>query len=79
MSNGFTEDILKDAPDAACVKKEGGEKCLKSTMGNWMGGPSKEAIDWEEKKLGKGKAYITGGTGVPDVASRNQVLAVAFY
>ena len=59
--------------------RKDGEKVLKSTMGNWMRPASKEAVEWEEKKLGKVKAYITGGTGVPDVASRNQVLAVAFY
>ena len=78
-SNGFTQDILKDAPAAAIVKKPDGEKALASTMGNWMGPPNHAAIEYEEKVVGREKAYITGGTGVPDVASSNQVLAVDFY
>ena len=52
---------------------------LASTVGNWMAGPNQAAIEWERKMVGQEKAYITGGTGVPDVASRNQVLAVDFY
>ena len=48
-------------------------------MGNWMGGPNQAAIEYEKKVVGQEKAYITGGTGVPDVASHNQVLAVDFY
>ena len=48
-------------------------------MGNWMGGPNQAAIEYERKVVGQEKAYITGGTGVPDVASKNQVLAVEFY
>lgn len=61
------------------VKKADGAKALASTMGNWMGGPNQAAVEYERKVLGEGKAYVTGGTGVPDVASRNQVLAVTFY
>ncbi|KAI0129726.1 hypothetical protein BJ170DRAFT_285437 [Xylariales sp. AK1849] len=79
VSNGFSKDILKDAPAAAIRKKPNGEKALDTTMGNWMGGPNKAAIDYEYKVLGHGKAYITGGTGVPDVASHNNCLAVTFY
>ena len=78
-SNGFTQDILKDAPEKAVMKKPDGTKALASTMGNWMGGPNQAATDYEKKVLGEGKAYITGGTGVPDVASHNQVMAVTFY
>ena len=44
-----------------------------------MGGPNKAAIEWLEKEIGREKAYVTGGTGVPDVASHNQVLAVDMY
>ncbi|KAL9134828.1 MAG: hypothetical protein Q9175_003992 [Cornicularia normoerica] len=78
-SNGFHEDILKDAPHAAVTKKPNGEVALASTMGNWLGGPNEAAIEWERKMVGQERAYITGGTGVPDVASHNQVLAVDFY
>ena len=70
---------MKDAPAAAIFKKPDGEKVLASTMGNWMGGPNQAAIEYEKKVVGQEKAYITGGTGVPDVASHNQVLAVDFY
>lgn len=78
-SNGFTHDILKDAPAAAKVKKPDGSEALATTMGNWMSGPNKAAIEYERKVVGQDKAYITGGTGVPDVASRNKCLAVDFY
>lgn len=78
-SNGFTEDILKDAPAAAIFKKPDGEKVLASTMGNWMGRANQAAIEYEKKVVGQEKVYITGGTGVPDVASHNQVLAIDFY
>lgn len=79
VSNGFTQDILKDAPAAAIKNKPNGEKALASTMGNWMGPPNTAASDYEYKVLGHGKAYITGGTGVPDIASHNNCLAVTFY
>lgn len=78
-SNGFHEDILKDAPHAAVAKKPSGEVALASTVGNWMAGPNQAAVEWERKMVGQERAYITGGTGVPDVASHNQVLAVDFY
>jgi len=39
LLGGFTNDVLKDAPAAACVKKPDGSKAIASTMGNWMGGP----------------------------------------
>jgi hypothetical protein len=79
VSNGFAKDIVKDAPAAAIKHKPSGEKAIASTMGNWMGPPNKAAADYEYKELGTGKAYITGGTGVPDVASHNNCLAVTFY
>ena len=78
-SNGFTEDILKDAPAAALVTKPGGERVLASTVGNWMAGPNQAAIDYERKVVGQKRAYITGGTGTDDVASRDKSLAVDFY
>ena len=78
-TNGFTHDIVRDAPEAAIVKKQDGSKALASTMGNWMAGPNHAAIEYEKKVVGQEKAYITGGTGVPDIASHNRVLEVAFY
>ena len=77
--NGFVKDVLKHAPAAAFGKRPDGKKVLASTMGNWMGGPNKAAIEWLEKEIGREKAYVTGGTGVADVASHNQVLAVDMY
>ena len=78
-SNGFTEDILKNAPAAAVTRKPDGNKALASTMGNWMAGPNHAAAEYEEKMVGQKRAYITGGTGTDDVASHNKVLAVDFY
>ncbi|KAI1387876.1 uncharacterized protein F4822DRAFT_444405 [Hypoxylon trugodes] len=79
VSNGFTKDILKDAPAAAVEKKPSGEKALASTEGNWKGPGNQAAVDWEFKQLGHDKAYIKGGTGVPDVASKNNRLHFTFY
>ncbi|KAI0097261.1 hypothetical protein GGR51DRAFT_578453 [Nemania sp. FL0031] len=79
VSNGFTQDIVKGAPAAALGKKPNGEKVLASTEGNWNGPGNNAAVDWEYKQLGHGKAYIKGGTGVPDVASRNNCLHFTFY
>ena len=78
-TNGFTQDILKDAPAAAVVKKPDGTKALATTVGNWMSGPNQAAIDYERKVVGQKHAYITGGTGTDDVASHNKCLAVDFY
>ncbi|KAI1132851.1 hypothetical protein F5Y10DRAFT_291809 [Nemania abortiva] len=79
VSNGFTKDIVKGAPAAALDKKPNGEKVLASTEGNWKGPGNNAAVDWEYKQLGHGKAYIKGGTGVPDVASKNNCLHFTFY
>ncbi|KAI2464283.1 hypothetical protein F4781DRAFT_413640 [Annulohypoxylon bovei var. microspora] len=79
VSNGFVKDIVKDAPAAAVEKKPNGEKALASTEGNWKGPGNQAAIDWEYKQIGHGKAYIKGGTGVPDVASKNNCLHFTFY
>ena len=76
---GFTENILKDAPKAALVKKPDGSEALATTVGNWMSGPNQAAIDYERKVVGQKKAYITGGTGTDDIASSNKRLAVDFY
>jgi hypothetical protein len=46
-------------------------------MGNWLGGPNKAAI--EAQQATRGNAYVTGGTGVLDVASANHRFAVDFY
>ncbi|KAI0386656.1 hypothetical protein F5Y04DRAFT_288550 [Hypomontagnella monticulosa] len=79
VSNGFTKDIIKDAPAAAIQKKPSGEKCLAHTEANWNGPGNQAATDWEYKQLGHGKAYIKGGTGVPDIASKNNCLHFTFY
>ncbi|KAI8964539.1 hypothetical protein F5Y11DRAFT_363835 [Daldinia sp. FL1419] len=79
VSNGFTEDILRDAPAAALDNKPNGEKALASTEGNWKGPGNQAAIDWENQKVGHGKVYIKGGSGVPDVASKNNCLHFTFY
>ncbi|KAF2972875.1 hypothetical protein GQX73_g745 [Xylaria multiplex] len=79
VSNGFTKDIIKGAPAAALGKKPNGEKVLASTEGNWNGPGNKAAADWEYKQLGSDKAYIKGGTGVPDIASKNNCLHFTFY
>ena len=76
---GFTENILKDAPKAALVKKPDGSEALATTVGNWASGPNQAAIDYERRVVGQKKAYITGGTGTDDIASSNRRLAVDFY
>ena len=44
-----------------------------------MGGRILGGFVFDNNVLGVGMAYIVGGTGVPDVASHNQVMAVDFY
>ncbi|KAL9620732.1 MAG: hypothetical protein Q9160_004745 [Pyrenula sp. 1 TL-2023] len=77
--NGFSKDILTHAPEAAVQKKSNGVKALASTMGNWMGGPNQAAIKWEQEQVGQKKAYIVGGTGTDDVASKNGRFEVEFF
>ncbi|KAJ6518244.1 hypothetical protein C8R47DRAFT_1062776 [Mycena vitilis] len=80
VEGGFTTaDIVEKAPAAAKQKRQDGVECIASTMGNWMAGPNHAAIDYLNKAVGQHKAYITGGTGTPDIASHNQQLAVVFY
>jgi hypothetical protein len=80
VSNGFTHDIVTGAPAAALDRKPSGEKVLASTEGNWIHpGGNQAAVDYEYKVLGHGKAYIKGGAGVPDVASKNNCLYFTFY
>lgn len=79
VSNGFTHDVVTNAPAAAIRKKPNGERAIDTTVGNWMGGPNKAAIDYLNKVVGQKRAYIVGGTGVPDVASKNKRLAVVMY
>ncbi|KAI0200931.1 hypothetical protein F4808DRAFT_145495 [Astrocystis sublimbata] len=79
VHNGFTKDIVRGAPAAALDKKPNGEKVLASTEGNWKGPGNQATIDWCYKQLGHGKAYIKGGTGVPDIASKNNCLHFTFY
>jgi len=77
-SAGFTGPITGWGDKSAWVTRSDGEHVLASTMGNWMGGPNQAAIAAQKEKIGK-EVYVTGGTGVPDVASKNQRLAVDFY
>lgn len=78
-SNGFEHEILHGAPKAAVTKRVDGMEVLASTMGNWMAGPNEAAAEYELKVVGQNKAYIKGGTGTIDVASKNQRLAVDFF
>lgn len=78
-SNGFSHDILAKAPRAAITKRADGIEVLASTMGNWMAGPNEAAAEYELKAVGQAKAYIKGGTGTEDVASKNQQLAIEFF
>ncbi|KAI4210078.1 MAG: hypothetical protein LQ351_007068 [Letrouitia transgressa] len=77
--NGFEKDIISHAPAAAVVRRQDGKKVLGSTMGNWMAGPNEAAAEWEMKEVGQRKAYIKGGTGTDDVASKNQRMRVDFF
>jgi hypothetical protein len=77
--NGFTHDVVSGAPANAIRKKPNGEKALDTTVGNWMGGPNRATIDYLHRVVGQKKAYIEGGTGTPDVASKNQRLAIVMY
>lgn len=77
--NGFANDVLKHAPAAACAKKPDGTKAIATTVGNWAAGPNQAAIDYLNKVVGQKKAYIVGGTGTDDVASKNKCLAVDMY
>ena len=79
QSNRFANDILSGAPPAAIQNKPDRTPALATTMGNWMSEPNQAAIDWESQVVGQSKAYIKGGTGVPDVGGTNQCLAVDFY
>ncbi|KAB5571851.1 hypothetical protein GE09DRAFT_645783 [Coniochaeta sp. 2T2.1] len=72
-------DLVAKAPDAAIRKKPNGERAIDTTVGNWNGGPNKAAIDYLNRVVGQKRAYILGGTGVPDVASKNRRLAVVMY
>ena len=76
---GFETDLFEGAPTEAFQNKPDGSPALATTMGNWMSGPNQAAIDWENEKVGQSKAYIQGGTGVPDVSSCNQRLRVKFF
>ncbi|KAI1269711.1 hypothetical protein F5Y18DRAFT_107934 [Xylariaceae sp. FL1019] len=79
VSNGFVKDIVKGAPEAAIQKKPNGECGLAHTEPNWNGPGNQTTIEYEYAQLGHAKAYIKGGTGVPDVASKNNCLHFTFY
>ncbi|PVI02276.1 hypothetical protein DM02DRAFT_727351 [Periconia macrospinosa] len=77
--NGFTHDVVSGAPDSAVRNKPNGERATDTTVGNWNGGPNQATIDYLNQTVGQSKAYIVGGTGTPDVASKNRRLAVDMY
>jgi hypothetical protein len=79
VSNGFTHEVVAGAPEAAIRRKSNGERATDTTVGNWMGGPNRAAIDYLSKVVGQHRAYFVGGTGVPDVTSKNNCLAVVMY
>ncbi|KAL9109979.1 MAG: hypothetical protein Q9227_005502 [Pyrenula ochraceoflavens] len=79
QKNGFSHDILKDAPRAAIMNKSNGVKALASTMGNWMAGPNHAAAEYEQKVVGQKHAYILGGTGTDDTASANGRFEIEFF
>ncbi|THV65171.1 hypothetical protein D6D28_09302 [Aureobasidium pullulans] len=74
-TGGFTTPV--HAAASAYQIRSDGQRVIASTMGNWLGGPNQAAI--ESQKAIKDKVYVTGGTGVPDVASANNRLAIDFY
>jgi hypothetical protein len=74
-TGGFTAPI--HAPESAYQTRSDGKHVIASTMGNWLGGPNKAAIEAQQSI--KGRVYVTGGTGVPDIASANNRFAVDFY
>ena len=78
--NGFDRDILPGAPASAVAERAQDKvKVLASTMGNWLGGPNKAAIEYEQKVVGQKSVYITGGEGTNVVNSRNKRMAVDMY
>ena len=79
LINGFTDDVLSEAPAAAINSKLDGTKALATTMGNWETGKNTAAIDWLQSKALQGKVYIEGGEGVADVGSGDNRLWVVFY
>ena len=74
---GFSGDIQTWAPTKAYQTRSDGVRALASTMGNWLGGPNQAAVDAQQQRIGS-LVYVTGGSGVPDVASNNRRLAVEF-
>ncbi|MCJ1419753.1 hypothetical protein MMC32_006109 [Xylographa parallela] len=78
-SNGFLNDILSEAPEAALRQRSDGVRLLATRIGNLTGGPNQAAIDYLNQVVGQQNTYIVGGTGTDDVASSNMSLAVDFY
>ncbi|KAI4220183.1 MAG: hypothetical protein L6R36_007803 [Xanthoria steineri] len=77
--NGFQNDIVSGAPEAAVRYKADGTRALDTTVGNWNAGPNLAAIAWENEQVGQRRAYIVGGSGTDDVASSNKCFPVDFY
>jgi len=75
IEGGFTSPIHAEA--GAYMVRGDGKKVIASTMGNWLGGPNQAAIKAQNRI--RGSTYVTGGIGVPDVASANKRFAVTFY
>ncbi|KAF2184772.1 hypothetical protein K469DRAFT_708530 [Zopfia rhizophila CBS 207.26] len=52
VMNGFTEDVVSGAPEAAIRNKPNGERATDTTMGNWMGEPNQAAIEYLDRVVG---------------------------
>ncbi|THW85615.1 hypothetical protein D6D18_07709 [Aureobasidium pullulans] len=74
-TSGFPTPV--HAAASAYQIRSDGQRVIASTMGNWLEGPNQAAI--ESQKAIRDKVYVTGGTGVPDVASAINRLAIDFY
>ena len=71
---------MPGAPAAATtVRESDGQVVLQTTMGNWLSGPNAAAASYISTVIDPSKTYVTGGTGVDDVASSNQAMLVTFY
>jgi len=77
-----TVDVFAGAPPEAMGKRPDNIKALDTTMGNWQTPAPGNGATYSHlssiaalEKL----AYIRGGTGIPDIMSKNNRLKVVFY
>jgi len=79
LTGGFTQDVLSTAPAGIVQTKEDGTKAIASTVGNWLAGYNADAVSYLQEVVGQEKAYIIGGTGVPDIADETNHFDIVFY